>query len=82
VVGAGRRACLAGAPSNSAHLGPCDQVPRPQGQQAAIKCPRRWPPLRRFEQLRAYQQQHGDANVGFRDGDDADLARWAGQPRS
>ena len=31
---------------------------------------------RRLEELRLYHRQHGDCGVGFRDGDDAELARW------
>jgi hypothetical protein len=30
----------------------------------------------RFAALRAYAERHGDAHAGFRDGDDAELARW------
>ncbi|KAI7842130.1 hypothetical protein COHA_004322 [Chlorella ohadii] len=37
---------------------------------------------RRFGQLQQYVQTHGDAHVGCRDGDDAELARWASKQRS
>eukprot|EP00882_Tetradesmus_deserticola_P033577 GHRQ01038369.1.p2 GENE.GHRQ01038369.1~~GHRQ01038369.1.p2 ORF type:complete len:184 (+),score=82.39 GHRQ01038369.1:594-1145(+) len=36
---------------------------------------------RRAAQLRAYHRQHGDTSVGFRDGDDPELARWANKQR-
>ncbi|KAF6251027.1 hypothetical protein COO60DRAFT_692327 [Scenedesmus sp. NREL 46B-D3] len=35
----------------------------------------------RAAQLRAYHRQHGDTSVGFRDGDDPELARWANKQR-
>ncbi|PRW45545.1 DEAD DEAH box helicase [Chlorella sorokiniana] len=37
---------------------------------------------RRFGQLQQYVQAHGDAHVGCRDGDNAELARWASKQRS
>ncbi|KAL4439467.1 hypothetical protein ABPG77_008796 [Micractinium sp. CCAP 211/92] len=37
---------------------------------------------RRYEQLRGYRQRYGDAHVGYRDGDDAELGRWAAKQRS
>ncbi|PSC73793.1 DEAD DEAH box helicase [Micractinium conductrix] len=37
---------------------------------------------RRFGELQAYAATHGDAHVGFRDGDDAELRRWAVKQRS
>ncbi|KAG2441616.1 hypothetical protein HXX76_003236 [Chlamydomonas incerta] len=36
----------------------------------------------RMQQLSAYAAAHGDTSVGFRDGDDRDLARWATKQRS
>lgn len=36
---------------------------------------------RRLEQLEAYGAAHGDVHVGHRDGDDAELVRWAGKQR-
>jgi hypothetical protein len=36
---------------------------------------------RRLEQLQAYIQAYGDCHVGFRDQEDASLARWAGKQR-
>lgn len=36
---------------------------------------------RYVEMLRAYVQEHGDAHVGARDGDDAELVRWATKQR-
>ena len=32
-------------------------------------------------QLVQYAQQHGDAHIGYRDGDDPDLVRWAKKQR-
>ena len=37
---------------------------------------------KRCLQLAQYAQQHGNAHIGFRDGEDADLARWARKQRS
>ncbi|KAL4437291.1 hypothetical protein ABPG75_004430 [Micractinium tetrahymenae] len=37
---------------------------------------------RRYEQLQRYHKQHGDAHAGYRDGDDAELGRWAAKQRS
>ncbi|KAI3424841.1 hypothetical protein D9Q98_008227 [Chlorella vulgaris] len=37
---------------------------------------------RRYGQLLQYRQRYGDTHVGFRDGDDAELARWAAKQRS
>lgn len=31
---------------------------------------------KRADQLRAYHRQHGDTSVGWREGDDPELARW------
>lgn len=36
---------------------------------------------RRLAELETYAAVHGDAHVGFRDGDDAALARWAAKQR-
>ncbi len=36
---------------------------------------------RRAAQLAAYVDAHGDAHVGFRSSDDAELARWAAKQR-
>ncbi|PNW71343.1 hypothetical protein CHLRE_16g650350v5 [Chlamydomonas reinhardtii] len=36
----------------------------------------------RLQQLSAYASAHGDTSVGFRDGDDRELARWATKQRS
>jgi len=36
---------------------------------------------RRCLQLVQYAQQHGDAHIGHRDNEDADLARWARKQR-
>lgn len=33
-------------------------------------------------ELRSYVERHGDAHVGFRDGDPAPLVRWAAKQRS
>ncbi|WIA21190.1 hypothetical protein OEZ85_000439 [Tetradesmus obliquus] len=35
----------------------------------------------RAVQLRAYHRQHGDTSVGWREGDDPELARWANKQR-
>ena len=32
-------------------------------------------------ELVQYAQQHGDAHIGYRDGDDPDLVRWAKKQR-
>lgn len=37
---------------------------------------------RRYEQLAGYRQRYGDAHVGYRDGDDAELGRWAAKQRA
>ncbi|KAK9904745.1 hypothetical protein WJX75_001725 [Coccomyxa subellipsoidea] len=37
--------------------------------------------LRRADELRDYVAAHGDAHVGFREHDDAELARWAAKQR-
>ncbi|KAG2451940.1 hypothetical protein HYH02_003714 [Chlamydomonas schloesseri] len=36
----------------------------------------------RLQQLSAYAAAHGDTSVGYRDGDDRELARWASKQRS
>ncbi|KAK9812685.1 hypothetical protein WJX72_001950 [[Myrmecia] bisecta] len=36
----------------------------------------------RYTDLVAYHHQHGDAHVGYRDDDDAELARWANKQRA
>ncbi|EFN53095.1 hypothetical protein CHLNCDRAFT_137419 [Chlorella variabilis] len=37
---------------------------------------------RRYSQLQQYAERYGDAHVGYRDGDDAELTRWAAKQRS
>lgn len=39
-------------------------------------------PPPRLSQLAAYATLHGDCCVGFRDGDDPDLSRWANKQRA
>ena len=36
---------------------------------------------RRISELEQYKAVHGDTHVGFRDGDDAELVRWAAKQR-
>ncbi len=35
-----------------------------------------------LQQLSAYVQAHGDASVGYREQDDAQLGRWAAKQRA
>ena len=37
---------------------------------------------KRCLEVAQYAQQQGNAHIGYRDGDDADLARWAKKQRS
>eukprot|EP00884_Botryococcus_braunii_P018549 jgi/Botrbrau1/5378/Bobra.0346s0041.3 len=37
--------------------------------------------VRHYIELEEYVSKHGDAHVGFRSGDDAELSRWAGKQR-
>lgn len=37
---------------------------------------------RRYQELQQYHERYGDAHVGFRDGDEPELSRWAAKQRS